>query len=73
MPQKEFSIFDTRIGKQDLVLKRQAEATQHFLDANTRAETEQLKKLEEAHNKSDSLFTINTGFFDPKNQKTQSL
>lgn len=26
----------------------------------------------EAHNKSESLFTINTGFFDPKNQKTVS-
>lgn len=26
----------------------------------------------EAHNKSGSLFTINTGFFDPKNQKTVS-
>ena len=26
----------------------------------------------EAHNNSDSLFTINTGFFDPKNQKTVS-
>lgn len=26
----------------------------------------------EAHNKADSLFTINAGFFDPKNQKTVS-
>ena len=26
----------------------------------------------EAHNKSGSIFTINTGFFDPKNQKTIS-
>ena len=26
----------------------------------------------EAHNKADSLLTINTGFFDPKNQKTVS-
>lgn len=26
----------------------------------------------EAHNNSDSIFTINTGFFDPKNQKTVS-
>ena len=26
----------------------------------------------EAHNNSDSLFTINAGFFDPKNQKTVS-
>ena len=26
----------------------------------------------EAHNNSESLFTINTGFFDPKNQKTVS-
>ena len=26
----------------------------------------------EAHNKSGSIFTINTGFFDPKNQKTVS-
>ncbi len=26
----------------------------------------------EAHNNADSLFTINTGFFDPKNQKTVS-
>lgn len=26
----------------------------------------------EAHNKADSLFTINTGFFDPENQKTIS-
>lgn len=26
----------------------------------------------EAHNKADSLFTINAGFFDPKNQKTIS-
>ena len=26
----------------------------------------------EAHNKSDSLLTINAGFFDPKNQKTMS-
>ena len=26
----------------------------------------------EAHNKAESLFTINTGFFDPKNQKTVS-
>ena len=26
----------------------------------------------EAHNKSNSILTINTGFFDPKNQKTIS-
>ena len=34
--------------------------------------TSGLKTNREAHNSSDSLFTINTGFFDPNNQKSIS-